>query len=361
MAVLSRTQLNQLLEATIYANSDNEIDAQEHQDFLKEIIGNYAHLVEDKWRFGLRRHDPIRVYDKDFAVIYDLDDQVAPSGIYVSNQQVSGDFDPSKWTYYGPNSIEEIVQVGGDHSPGTLDTYEIRFKVGAPKQYQVYNGANGADGKGVVDIVLIDGDQSPGTLDTYQINYTDATNTTFQVYNGADGAPGPAGNGQVDVSSRQLNASVSVSSTAAAIDFPTELKQVGNSVVWNATSKKFEINTDGTYIITLSQIKYLQLQDNLTWLLVGLPLNAPVAKFSTDNQGHTFSTTLELWLTAGTEFNLQHAIPDNNPNSDYIPNLIMTVSRSQHGNDGESAKIIEVSSLPAFGSHDPLGIYVVNP
>lgn len=120
--------------------------------------------------------------------------------------------------------IDSISLVDGDHSPGTLDTYEILYTNGATATFQVYNGDSGPTGAqsttpgpqgdtgvGIDGISLIDGDHSPGTLDTYQILYTDGSTASYQVYNGDSGptgaastVPGPSGPTGVSIESVEL-------------------------------------------------------------------------------------------------------------------------------------------------------------
>lgn len=120
--------------------------------------------------------------------------------------------------------IDSISLVDGDHSPGTLDTYEILYTDGSTASFQVYNGDSGPTGAqsttpgpqgntgvGIDNISLIDGDHSPGTLDTYQILYTDGSTATYQVYNGDSGptgaqstVPGPSGPTGVSIESVEL-------------------------------------------------------------------------------------------------------------------------------------------------------------
>lgn len=41
------------------------------------------------------------------------------------------------------NGVHSVVQIGGDHSPGTYDTYRMTFTDGNYVDYQVYNGDDG--------------------------------------------------------------------------------------------------------------------------------------------------------------------------------------------------------------------------
>lgn len=121
--------------------------------------------------------------------------------------------------------IDSITLVSGDHSAGTLDTYEILYTDGNTSAYQVYNGDTGptgvgvtgakgdtgtyvtgptgevgATGTGIDSVTLVSGDHSANTLDTYEILYTNGNTSTYQVYNGDTGpigsesnVPGPTG------------------------------------------------------------------------------------------------------------------------------------------------------------------------
>ena len=48
-------------------------------------------------------------------------------------------------------------------------------------------GADGAPGVGITSVTLTGGNHAPGTYDTYTVNYSDGSTDTFQIYNGADG------------------------------------------------------------------------------------------------------------------------------------------------------------------------------
>ena len=97
------------------------------------------------------------------------------------------------------NSIKSIERTTGDGSPGTTDTYTITMTDGNKTTFQIYNGtdgssgsdgAPGAPGSSISTIERTSGNGAPGTTDTYTITLTDGRTTAFQVYNGANGADG---------------------------------------------------------------------------------------------------------------------------------------------------------------------------
>ena len=47
-------------------------------------------------------------------------------------------------------------------------------------------GADGAPGVGITSVTLTGGNHAPGTYDTYTVNYSDGSTDTFHIYNGAD-------------------------------------------------------------------------------------------------------------------------------------------------------------------------------
>ena len=58
----------------------------------------------------------------------------------------------------------------------------------APVNIQGPQGEKGDTGNGIASVVQIGGDHSPGTFDTYRITFTNGTYTDYQVYNGEDGS-----------------------------------------------------------------------------------------------------------------------------------------------------------------------------
>jgi hypothetical protein len=76
--------------------------------------------------------------------------------------------------------------------------------------------------RSIMRIERTDGDGSPGTVDTYTIFFTDATETTYQVWNGANGADGdgPEGSGTV---------------TSVALTVPTGLLVSGSPITGAGT------------------------------------------------------------------------------------------------------------------------------
>lgn len=61
------------------------------------------------------------------------------------------------------------------------------------KKSGAFDGADGADGRGITSITRTFGNGAAGTVDTYTITYTDGTKSTYQVRNGANGSPGDDG------------------------------------------------------------------------------------------------------------------------------------------------------------------------
>ena len=71
---------------------------------------------------------------------------VSPDGT-ISWQKSTSLTPPTPANIRGPQgeqgvSIVSVEQVGGDHTPGTFDTYRINFSNGSFTEYQVWNGSD---------------------------------------------------------------------------------------------------------------------------------------------------------------------------------------------------------------------------
>lgn len=80
-------------------------------------------------------------------------------------------------------------------------------------------GPEGAAGRGIQSISRTSGNGSPGTRDTYTVRYTDGTTWTYQVYNGADGrdAEGATYDQQLNTTSSVRFASVTADVVRGAV------------------------------------------------------------------------------------------------------------------------------------------------
>lgn len=76
---------------------------------------------------------------------------------------------------------------------------------------------NGTPGRGIVSIERTFGDGSPGTIDTYTIKYTDNTTSTFDVYNGADGSGSSGGSITIINNLTSNNSSAALSAAQGSV------------------------------------------------------------------------------------------------------------------------------------------------
>lgn len=79
-------------------------------------------------------------------------------------------------------TISSITKTG---TVALVDTYTITTQDGKTFTFTVTNGANGANGRGIVSITKTG---TAGLVDTYTILYTDNTTDTFTVTNGQNGS-----------------------------------------------------------------------------------------------------------------------------------------------------------------------------
>ena len=74
--------------------------------------------------------------------------------------------EPKMETDYRNIHITDIVAVSAPHTPGQLDTYEVRFVNRNPIQIQIYNGNDGQGAPGSADPKM-DGTAAPGAAQAY--------------------------------------------------------------------------------------------------------------------------------------------------------------------------------------------------
>lgn len=85
-----------------------------------------------------------------------------------------------------------------DTSTANVWQFRANASTGVPEWVRVCNikgskGDKGADGRGITSITLKSGTHAAGTTDTYTITFTDGTTADFEVTNGAAGAQGEPG------------------------------------------------------------------------------------------------------------------------------------------------------------------------
>lgn len=114
-----------------------------------------------------------------------------------------------------PSGINNIAKSG---TSGLVDTYTITFDDGTTSSFNVTNGADGADGVGIVSIAKTG---TSGLVDTYTITYTNGNTSTFTVTNGQDGT-----GGSIDAL------------TDTNID--TQTLDTGNVLIYDATTGKWK-------------------------------------------------------------------------------------------------------------------------
>ena len=87
------------------------------------------------------------------------------------------------------NDLEEALKdkLGTGELGAAIDT-----ALAEAKKSGAFDGADGADGRGIKSIARTSGNGAAGTVDTYTITYTDNTTGTFQVRNGPNGTAGKA-------------------------------------------------------------------------------------------------------------------------------------------------------------------------
>ena len=108
------------------------------------------------------------------------------------SQQVATSF---TFVVTNAKSINRVVAVSAEHTPGTLDTYNIEYNDGTTAPLEIYNGANGTHGVSISSIRKKSGTGAGGSTDVYEVVLSNGdVGGEFSVYNGSDGqgAPGSA-------------------------------------------------------------------------------------------------------------------------------------------------------------------------
>jgi hypothetical protein len=153
--------------------------------------------------------------------------------------------------------------------------------------------------RGIMRIERTEGDGSPGTVDTYTIFYTDATETTYQVWNGANGADGdgPEGSGTVTSVALTMPAAFEVSGSpvtvagtlavalAAGRVIPTQAQL--DALAPKAATVETITGTSPTISTTGGEIKVWVLTDDATLALTLTPGEALTLHVTLDSHALT--------------------------------------------------------------------------
>ncbi|MBR5302822.1 MAG: hypothetical protein IKU38_08310 [Clostridia bacterium] len=109
---------------------------------------------------------------------------------------------------------------------GTAEPYAVYIwdvdakawkSIGQLQGAQGAQGPTGAAGRGVSSVILTGGDHSPGTMDTYTMYFTDGMSVSFMVYNGADGKDGETGDAGLSAN-QELNTTSDVTFKSVTAD-----------------------------------------------------------------------------------------------------------------------------------------------
>jgi hypothetical protein len=124
MSVLNRSVLQTNAVGVIYDNTDELIDAAQHQGLLLDILDSSANLLTDKLLFNLRDYTITRLYELGEACVYN---DGGGDAIYRANKNTQGAFIPADWdSIASGGGGGGVTSVNGDSGPAvTLDTDDI--------------------------------------------------------------------------------------------------------------------------------------------------------------------------------------------------------------------------------------------
>lgn len=133
--------------------------------------------------------------------------------------------------------ISSITKTG---TVALVDTYTITTQDGKTFPFTVTNGANGANGRGIVSITKTG---TAGLVDTYTILYTDNTTSTFTVTNGQNGS------GSGDMTKAVYDSDDAVANAGGIKAFIQSLGYI-TGLAWSAlTNKPFSTIGQGLTVV----------------------------------------------------------------------------------------------------------------